>query len=846
MFLSGKLAHGSEQVCTYMMVTVGTHLGRYKILLPLGEGGMGEVYLALDSTLNRKVALKLLPAFVNPDDLPLRRFRQEALTVSALNHPNIITIYEVGQVDSTHFIATEFIDGVTLRAHLAITPMILTEALDVAIQVASALAAAHAAGITHRDIKPENIMLRADGYVKVLDFGLAKLGARRGADPTGPTLVTTADGILLGTVGYMSPEQARGLEVDARTDVWSLGAVLYEMVTGRVLFTGATRTDVLVSILDQEPAALSAYVDEVPEELERIVWKALRKEREERYQTVKDLALDLKNLKQELEFKAKLDRSTRAELTGRTTLAGSRAQVASIEVAKVNTIGAASGAEYTVGEIRRPQSSAVRAGAALVMAVVMTVFAYLYFARSGEAAIDTVAVLPFVNVSGDPDTEYLSDGITESLINNLSQLPNLRVKSGISVSRYKGQRADPQTVGRELGVRAVLTGRVVQRGDGLSINAELVDVRDNTHIWGDQYNRSFTEIFTTQEEISREISEKLRLRLTGEEKRRLARRYTASTDAYQLYLKGRYHWNRRTTEGISKAIEYFQQSIAIDPSYAQAYAGLADSYALLPLNTTIPSREALPKAKAAATKALELDDRLAEAHASLAYVKYQFDGDWPGAEREFKRAIELNPNYATAHHWYSNYLSVSERHPEAIAEMKLAQELEPLSLVMNAGVGWAYYYARQYDQAIEQFRKTLELDPNFNRAYTGLGVVYEQKGMHSEAVAALQRARDLSGGSPLIVAFLGHAYATAGKRSEARAVLSELKELSARGYLSSPYYTAMIYAGLGERDQALQWLEKAHKDRSSGLVWLRTHPVWDNLRADPRFDDLMRRVDHAP
>ncbi|MCA1850333.1 MAG: tetratricopeptide repeat protein, partial [Acidobacteria bacterium] len=387
----------------------------------------------------------------------------------------------------------------------------------------------------------------------------------------------------------------------------------------------------------------------------------------------------------------------------------------------------------------------------------------------------------------------------------------------------------------------VLTGKVVERGDRLLISAELVDARDNTHLWGDQYNRSLTEILATQEEISKEISEKLRLRLTGEERRRLARHHTESAEAYQLYLKGRYHWNRRTAEGITKSIDYFQQAIVMDPGYALSYAGLADAYALLPLNVNVPAKEALPKAKAAAARALEIDETLAEAHASLGYVKYQLDWDWAGAEREFRRAIELNPNYVTAHHWYSNFLSGMGRHAEAMAEMKKAQELEPLSLVINAGVAWAFLYERQYDQAIEQFRKTLELDPNFNRAHTGLGLIYEQKGMHKEAIAALQKARELSGSSPLIVAFLGHAYATAGKRSEARAVVNELKELSARGQIS-PYYIAMIHAGLGERDQALQWLEKAFQDRSSGLVWLKVHPVWDQLRSDPRFTDLIRRL----
>ncbi|HVS81531.1 MAG TPA: protein kinase, partial [Pyrinomonadaceae bacterium] len=639
-----------------MTIASGTKLGRYEIRSQLGAGGMGEVYLALDSKLDRKVALKILPAEVAADRNRMSRFVQEAKAASALNHPNIITIYEIEQIDSVNLIATEFIDGETLRERMRNPPMKLADVLDVATQIASALAAAHAAGIAHRDIKPENIMLRRDGIVKVLDFGLAKLTERlppESVDMEAPTraVVNTEPGMVMGTVIYMSPEQARGVDIDARTDIWSLGVVLYEMVAGCLPFVGSTSSEVLASILgDKETQPLARYSREVPAELERIVSKALRKNRDERYQTIKDLLLDLQSLKQELEFEAKLERSTPPDVSGGAIVTASGGQTISEDPESPSS----QTAELST---RRPRS---------------------------RKAINSLAVLPLLNASADPDMEYLSDGITESLINNLSQLPKLRVMARATVFRYKGREVDPQEVGRELSVRAVLTGRVLQRENRLIIKVELVHTTDGSQLWGEQYNRQLADIFAVEEEIANEIAEKLRLKLSSREQKRMAKRYPENTEAYQLYLKGRYYWNKWTAEGTKRGIEYFQQAIAVDPSYALAYAGLADCYSSMTgQGLGLSPVEAFQRARAAAVKALTLDDTLAEAHTSLGLIKLNHDWDWSGAEREFKRAIELNPNYPTPYHWYSHYLIVMDLIEESLIMSERGLELDPLDLEMN-------------------------------------------------------------------------------------------------------------------------------------------------------------------
>ena len=819
----------------------GQAIGRYEILSMIGEGGMGEVYLARDSRLQRKVALKMLPAYLSRDRDRLRRFEQEARAASALSHPNVCMIHEISEAeDGRPYIAMEYVEGETLRQRLEREPIKLGESLDVAVQVASALAAAHEAGIVHRDIKPENIMLRRDGLVKVLDFGLAKLaehpvsqivtkaGTRSG--------VKTEPGVVLGTAQYMSPEQARGLAVDARTDVWSLGCVLYEMAAGRAPFEGSTTSDVIAAVLEHDPAPLTRYTREVPEAVEWMVTKALRKDREERYQTAKELLTDLRGLKHRLEFKAELERSAPPNRVSGAVLARSGGQAASAaRTAEAGTAHPTSSAEYIVGEIKRHKRGAVLALATLLLAAAaITYFSYL--APTGKA-IDSIAVLPFANASASPDTEYLSDGLTESIINSLSRLSNLKVIARSSVFHYKGRDTDPQAVARELGVRAVLTGRVVQRGDSLLVSSELVDARDKRHLWGEQYNRRTSDLLAVQEEISKEITERLRLRLTGEEQKQLTKHYTENTEAYQAYLKGRYHSNKHTEDGYRKGIEYFNQAIRLDRNYALAYAGLADAYYGLS-NVFLPPKEAMPLSKAAAVKALELDASLAEAHASLARIMAYYEWDWSGAERVFKSAVYFSPSSAHAHQEYGNYLTMVGRPDVALPELKRAQELDPLSLEISMDVGWSFYFARRYEEAIKAFCEALETEENWY-ANIGLGLAYTQKGMYQDATATLRRAGHEGKWA------LGYTYAVSGNGNEAHRLLDELKKLQVERHVS-PFEVAIIHVGLGEKDDALLWLDKGYEERGEDLVTLKVDPKFDNLRADPRFQELLRRVGFPP
>jgi eukaryotic-like serine/threonine-protein kinase len=825
----------------------GQTLGGYEVLRRIGAGGMGEVYLARDTKLGRQVALKLLPAGFTDDEERLRRFEQEARAASALNHPNIVTIHEIRRAGSTHFIATEFIDGVTLRDQMSSRTFKLAELLEVATQIASALSAAHTTGVIHRDIKPENVMLRSDRIVKVLDFGLAKLMSREvtevDAEASTKSIVKTTPGLVMGTVKYMSPEQARGQDVDARTDLWSLGVVVYEMVAGRPPFEGETSSHVIVSILESDPPPLARFT-RVPAELERIVGKALRKDREERYQTASDLALDLKSLKQDLEVENRLKRSLQSLPGYRETITKSNGNVSpeTLQRSAANTGDvikgrATSNAEYLVGAVKRHKRTAVLTAIALLVSVAAGI--YFFYPAPGGETINSLAVLPFINANGDPDTEYISDGISDNIINSLSRLPNMNVISLNAVMRYKGRQIDPQEIGRELNVRAVLVGRLVQRGDNLTISTELVDVRDNHRLWGDQYNRKLSDILTLQDEIAREISERLELRLTGQEKELLTKHYTENTEAYELYLKGRYFFDKRTVEGVRQSKVYFQEAIKKDPNYALAYTGLAN--ACTPSDLLLPPRESMAEAKAAARNALKIDDSLAQAHTAQSRVLLFYDWDWQGAETELKRAIELNPNYAEAHHMYSHYLVNVGQTQQSLAESRRALEIDPHDVLLNVHLGWNYLYARQSDQAIEQMRKAIEMDPDFFRAHLFLGRAYEQKGMYKEALAAYERAIELEAKRGETVVMLGHLHAVSGNRAEATSILEELRELY-RGNKISAYDLAVIYAGLGENEQAFEFLRKSYEERTGGLLLLKSEPIFESLRSDPRYGELLRRM----
>jgi serine/threonine protein kinase/Tfp pilus assembly protein PilF len=827
----------------------GTNLGRYEIRSQLGAGGMGEVYLAQDTQLDRTVALKILPANVAADRQRMQRFIQEAKAASGLNHPNILTIHGIEQINSVLLIATEFIDGETLRQHMNVRRMKIAEALDISAQIASALAAAHTAGIIHRDIKPENIMLRHDGIVKVLDFGLAKLSERVDpaqevdAEAATKVLVQTEPGVVMGTAAYMSPEQARGKNVDARTDIFSLGAVIYEMLSGRAPFAGETAADIIGALIHKEPQPLSTLVPNIPVELQHTVSKALRKDRDERYQTVKSLLADLKTLKQELDFAAKLERSVWPASKDAASKNNAQAVGANAAMNNGNAQAAVarptSSAESIVSRIKQHRHRFV--GGLLVLLLASIGYGYWVYRghESSVAPIESIAVLPFVNESGNSDVEYLSDGMTESLINSLSQLPKLSVKARSSVFRYKGKDIEPQQVGSELSVQAILNGRVVQHGDQLILSLELVDTQTGNQIWGQQYNQKLSDILAIEDEIVRRISEQLRIKLSGEAQKQLTKRYTDNTEAYQAYLKGRYYANKFTEDGLKRAIEHFNQAIEIDPNYALAYAGLSSAY-WNDNDLHMPPWEAMPKAKAAAIKALAIDEKLAEAHAALAIALTAYDWDWLNAEKEIRRAIELNPDYATAHLYYGWLLSVVGRFDESVAELRRAQQLDPLSLEAGTFLGLSFLRAHQYDQAIEQLQKALDMDPTFWLARLYLAWTYEAKGQLPEAIAELQRARQLND-SHFILGSLGQAYALSGKTDEAKKILKELLTDSKRRYVSS-HSIAIIYAGLGEKNTAFEWLEKAYEQRSEVMSSLKFDTRLDSLHSDPHFAELTRRV----
>jgi serine/threonine-protein kinase len=832
-------------------LAANTVLSHYRIVSRIGAGGMGEVYLAEDVRLGRKVALKILNDDLTKHEDRVRRFEQEARAASALTHPNILTIFDIGTEVSTHFIATEYIDGLTLRSLLTRARLKLGEVFDVALQIAGALAAAHAAGIIHRDIKPENIMVRADGLVKVLDFGLAKLIETQApsTDSVARTIAraNTDPGTVMGTAAYMSPEQARGQSVDARTDIFSLGVVIYEMIAGRAPFEGETASHVIVSILEKEPPPLTRSSPEAPSELDRIVTKALAKDKDERYQTVKDLLIDLKRLKQRRDLDAEIERSISPDTISSSAVATSSGPgtvatalpsvMSSGDVAARTT----SSAEYLVSGIKQHKKGAVAAVTLLIGAIAALI--YFFYPAASSGAIDSIAVLPFANAGADPNMEYVSDGVSESLINSLSQLQRLRVTARTTAFRYKGKEVDPQQIGRELNVRAVLMGRVRQVGDTLNIQVDLVDATTGAQLWGEEYNRKVSDILAVKQDISREITDKLRLRLTGDEQKQITRRDTTNADAYQSYLRGRFHWNKRTGVELKKAIEQFQQAIDRDPNYALAYAGLADCYMLLEQYAGVPSSETAAKTRAAAERAIAIDDSLAEAHTSLAFHYHQ-SWQWAESEKEFKRAISLNPNYPTARHWYQILLEALGRNDEAFVEIKRALELDPLSPVLEVNIGDAYARKGDLDSAMEHAKRLVQLDPNFPLAHHIHGLVYLRQRRYAEAIGEFQQnvANDRSAYS---LSYLGHAYAMAGRRDEAAAVLKELEGMYNKRE-SLAQYQAAVYAGLGDKDQAFAWLEKGFQARNATLVFVVFDLTFEPLQSDPRYADLLRRMGLRP
>ena len=826
---------------------IGKTIGHYQINKLLGKGGMGEVFLAEDTKLNRLVALKCLPPEFVANKDRMNRFIREAKSASALNHPNIITIYEINEFEETHFIATEYIDGKTLKEFTKSESLSVNSVLEIAVQIASALDEAHSAGIIHRDVKPDNVMIRANGLVKILDFGIAKLVETPSEEnknsmqavqinPKSEILnpQSTGVGTIIGTANYMSPEQAKGEEIDARTDIFSFGVVVYEMISGNLPFAGETPSETIGAILNKE--AKSLETDEISPEIEKIIGKCLRKNKDERYQTIKEVLVDLKNAKHALSAEEK----TRQTLysTGKTDLNTHRQQTETINEIKQSTNEIIS---------KKPKLNKLFAiGLAILLFLAVGFFGFRFFTTVKQ--IKSIAVMPFVNESGNQDIEYLSDGITEMLIKRLSDVPDLSVKARNTVFYYKGKKPSLQQIAQELNVDAVLFGHLVQKGDELKLNLELVETATQNILWSENYERKLNDLVSLQSEIARDVSEKISSKLTTAEQKQVAKTYTTNSEAHQLYLRGRFHWNKRNKKDFEKAVEYFKQAIEKDANYALAYAGLADTYALMPLYGNYKPNEYKPLAKQSALKALELDANLAEAHASLGYIINTYDFDWEGAEREYKTAIKLNPNYATAHQWYAEHLAFKGKTDEALEEISKALELDPFSVVINRMKGNILSFAKRNDEAIVQLKKTEELYPDNSLVKFNLGDVYAAKKMYSEALAQYLIALKLEGEKTEDIQKFETAFKNYGWKGFWNEYLENLLkqqqiilETDKNAYFNSESI-AFAYAATANKDKTLEYLEKAYQERDPDLVTIKMSEVYDFLNKDPRYKELIRNI----
>jgi serine/threonine protein kinase/Flp pilus assembly protein TadD len=827
-----------------MTLTEGTKLGHYEIRSKIGEGGMGEVYLAQDTRLDRNVALKILPADVAANRNRMERFVREAKSAAALNHPNIAHVYEIGEADGTNFIAMEYVEGATLREKIHRQQTELKKLLRYLQQVAEGLTKAHAAGIVHRDLKPDNVMITRDGYAKILDFGLAKL-TEQSKEPTtesfqeeAPTAMwqrpLSTPGLVMGTVGYMSPEQAQGKPVDHRSDIFSFGCLLYEAATGQRAFQTESIIDTLHKIVHSPVPLVKDTNPSAPADLTRIVRRCVAKDPDERYQSIREAAIELRDVRRELEGAAEFETTVPPSSVGSTiSPAPSGAATGSAPLSTAPT----SSVEYIVSGIRRHKiATAIVAGVLVLAGVGLT--AYLR-AHNTAVAIDSIAVLPFVNTSTDPNTEFLSDGITESIISSLSQLSQLKVMARSTVFQYKGKEVDPRKIGHDLGVRAVLMGRLIQQGDNLTIRTELVNVSDGTELWGQQYNRKVADVFAVQEEIAKEISERLRLKLSGAEQQQLARHSTQNLKAFQYYTQGQSYAERRTREDLLTAIRYCEKAIEEDRNYALAYAGLADSYAQLGIRSYISPLEGRIKSEEYSSKALELDENLAEAHVSVGLRSAFFAPyDFARADRELRRAIELSPSLARAHQQLGISLARLGRYDEALVELLKARELDPLSSIIARQVAAPYYLKRDNVRAIEVLRRANQLGPAFTAPWE-IGI-YIQNKLIDEALVELEKAKRERTNDPLLIYSTGIVYAVQGKRAEALQIIKQLEDMSGPN-LDQAHWIAKIYATLNEKELAFSWLERGLATGAIGAFY-KDEPVWDPIRSDPRFADLLKRM----
>ena len=801
---------------------IGQTVSHYKILEKLGEGGMGIVYKAQDLKLDRIVALKFLPHHLTANEAEQARFLQEARAASALNHANICGIHSIGEhtnpatSEEQRFIDMEYVDGSTLRKKFESAPLRISEAVGYAIQIGEALHEAHTKGIVHRDVKADNVMVNTKNQIKVMDFGLAKLKG---------SLKLTRTSSTVGTLAYMAPEQIQGGEVDARSDIFSFGVLLFEMLTGHFPFRGEHEAAIVYSIVNEDPESVLKSRPECSAEFDRIINRALEKDPADRYQHADDMVSELRRAQKQSA------RVSRSSLTNVPISASLQTR------AHEDTPATNSQTSFSPLRFFSPKNTIalLAIGAVLLIAI-----AYYFLFTNQTNRPDSLAVLPFVNVGADPNTEYLSDGITESIINSLTRIPGLRVIPRSTVFRFKGNDVDPQDIGAKLKVRAVLTGRIVQRGDEVNVQLDLIDIDRQSQIYGNQYHHSAADIISMQEEIVSDVLKPLGVSLSGEERKNVNKRYTENVEAYKFYLQGRFYWNKRKASEILKAISFFNQAIALDPTYALAYVGLADCYAIQEQYAGLPGRETYPKAVAAATHALELDNSLAEAHTTLAFASYAM-WNWDKAEREFKTTFALNPNYPTAYHWYSIMLHGLGRHEEATKAIKRAQELDPLSPVIGLNVAMAHAFEGNYEKAIEGMDAVIAIDSLFSQAYYRKTQPYVKLGKLKEAFAAASKGLEISGRSAEALSFLGYCLGLMGRRDEALKIEKELEQRYA-AHTTSGYYIARVYAGLREKNGVFKWLEADLEDHSGSLIWLTQDWEWDAYRSDPRFSDLLNKI----